>query len=422
LAWLSENPRALVGVVLAVAAFVTFGVATAAADPDTDTLTPELAERVVGEVVPGVERLRGLKFEQPVPVTVIGDAEARRYVLGRLEAFDQIESIRVLQQVYVMLGLVEAGTDLIAVMLDALEEQVAGYYDPGEKAFYLLDDQPQSTVQVLTAHELTHALEDQHFDLDARLKSAVDDDDRLFAVSAIHEGSATLLMMVYMMEAAARAEPGAAGALGGADAMQMEMLETLPPVLTRQLLGPYVLGMHFLVEGDYLALGRGFPVERVDSVYRDPPDSSEQILHPEKYWRKDDRDRPVAVTLDGVAKSLGEGWERSGGGVFGELTLGLLVGAPTPTAQQVSGGAFGPAGWTNEAATGWGGDRWELWSNGEERALLCLTVWDSAEEAAEFASAMPRRGPLRFKRKGSRVAIVAGIEGRRASRLLGGMF
>jgi len=416
--WLPRCSRVRVGVVLAAVVLATIGVAVAADESGGGLLTSELAERVVGEVVPDVERLRGLEFKRPVPVTVIDDAEARRYILGRLEAFDQLETIRVLQAVYAMLGLVEEGTDLVAALLDAMDEQVAGFYDPGEQAFYLLDDQPAASVEILTAHELTHALEDQYFDLDARLESVIDDDDRLFAVSSIHEGSATLLMMIYTMEAAAQ---GSTVALGGAEAMQAELLDALPPILTRQLLGPYILGMHFLIEGDYLSLGRGFPAEKIDGVYRDAPGSSEQILHPEKYWRRENRDEPVAVVLEGAEEALGEGWERRGDGVFGELTLGVLVGAPTPSARAVSGGAFDPAGWTNEAASGWGGDRWELWQRDDEQALLFLTVWDTPGDAAEFAAALPRGGPLRVKRKGSGVAMVVGIEGRRASRLLGRM-
>ena len=394
-------------------------IAARAQEETSDLLTPELARQVVDEVLPEVERLRGLEFLRPVPVTVIDDERARDYILRRLEEFDQIERTAVLQEVYAQLGLIDDGVDLLEIMLEAMKEQVAGFYDPGDGSFYLLDDQPAATTAVLTAHELTHALEDQYFDLDARLEAVIDDDDRMFAIGAVHEGSATLLMMVYMMQAAAGG--AGSGALGNAGAAQIEQLEALPPVLLRQLLGPYVLGMHFLTEGNFLLLGKGFPAERIDEVFGDLPTSSEQILHPEKYWREGSRDEPVEVSLEGAAESLGDGWERRGDGVLGELTLGLLVGAPTPSAAYVAGGAFDPAGWTNEAATGWCGDRWELWRRGDESVVLWLSRWDTTKDAVEFAAALPDRESQRSKRKGAAVAIVTGDTGRRSSRLLSRM-
>jgi hypothetical protein len=391
------------------------------AQEPAERLTPALARQVVGEVVPQVERLRGLEFKRPVPVTVIDDPQARRHILRRLEKFDQLERMTVIQQVYESLGLVEEGTDLVEVMLEAMEQQVAGFYDPGDGSFYLLDDQPANTAAMLSAHELTHALEDQYFDLDARLEQVLDDDDRLFAVGAVHEGSATLLMMVYMMEQALEAGSAAAGAQGTAVAA-LDQLQDLPPVLQRQLLAPYLLGLHFLIEGDYLQLGRGFPTARVDQVFADMPTSSEQILHPEKYWREGERDEPRETTLDGVAPSLEEaGWERKGDGVLGELTLGVLVGAPTPSPDSVAGGVFDPGSWTNEAAAGWCGDRWELWRRGQETVVLWLTRWDRAEDAKEFATALARHDALRIKRKGAAVAVVSGDAGRGSSRLLGRM-
>jgi hypothetical protein len=108
--------------------------------------------------------------------------------------------------------------------------------------------------------------------------------------------------------------------------------------------------------------------------------------------------------------------------VLGELTLGPLVGAPTPAPSSVSAGAFDPRGWTNEAASGWCGDRWELWRDDDEHPLLLLlTRWDTVQDAREFAAALPDRPSLRFKRKGAAVALIAGDVGRRASRLMGRM-
>jgi hypothetical protein len=199
----------------------------------------------------------------------------------------------------------------------------------------------------------------------------------------------------------------------------MRSLEEMPPVLVRQLLGPYVLGLHFLLQGDFLQLGRGFPTERADLVFGDPPRSSEQVLHPEKYWDEEKRDPPVRVEISEATETLGEAWERRGEGVLGELTLGLLVGAPTPAPAAVASGAFDPEGWTNEAASGWCGDRWELWrDDARNELLLLLTRWDTVEDAREFVAALREDRSLVVKRRGAAVALLAGEAGRRGRRLM----
>jgi hypothetical protein len=103
-------------------------------------------------------------------------------------------------------------------------------------------------------------------------------------------------------------------------------------------------------------------------------------------------------------------------GTLGELTLGILVGAPTPSldSQELQQAAS----WTNEAASGWGGDLWELWTRGGRAVVLVGTVWDSPADAEEFARALePDRG-LVWKVEDVAVAIVAGDAGKKTDRLL----
>lgn len=85
--------------------------------------------------------------------------------------------IRADQTAYRLLGLVPPDLDVVKTLLDVLEEQAGGFYDPGTKSFYLLDDMPKEATALLAAHEMTHALEDQRYDLDGRIAKLVDDDD-----------------------------------------------------------------------------------------------------------------------------------------------------------------------------------------------------------------------------------------------------
>jgi hypothetical protein len=325
-----------------------------------------------------------------------------------------------MERAYEVLGLLPPGYDVLEALLGALEEQAGGFYDPSRKSFYLLDDIPSGLAEVITAHELTHALEDQHFDLDRRLHDSVADDDKVFAVSAVHEGSATLLMAAYAADQMAKGEfdPAAMLEFAQSEAAQAEVLMGLPPVLRRQFLAPYVLGASFVAGGDLLgALAGAFPVDHANRVYEDGPLSSEQILHPDKYWKAELRDEPASVSLGDAGSVLGRKWTRRSTGVLGEITLGVLIGAPTPEDPQ-SLAIYDGKSWTNVAATGWDGDRWELWTRRDDAIVLLATVWDRPEDADEFVQALPERGDLAWEHAGTRVAVVAGDAGKKTPRLL----
>ena len=384
-----------------------------------ETLSQEEARRLVDEIVPHVEELRGLKFKRPVSVEVVGAAEIREYVLARMKKFDQEQHLLAVQRAYALLGLLPQGTDLLALLLQTMEDQAGGYYDPSTKAYYLMENVAPAAAPIFTAHELTHALEDQHFDLDERLKQAIDNDDRLLAQSGVHEGTATVLMGVYLTGAIMRGELDMAGlqSMAQSEAERLSKLQEMPEVLLRQLLGPYVLGALFLTGGDMMAMARGFPLDRVERVMGDVPQSSEQLLHPDKYWDEEQRDDPTEVELPEAGKTLGGGWKLAGDGVLGELSLGPLVGAGTPF-DPAMGGVSDPATWTNEAASGWDGDRWQLWKDGDAAVVLLLTEWDTADDASEFAKALPEREPLAWRVDGKRVAVIAGDAGKKTPKLL----
>jgi hypothetical protein len=380
---------------------------------DARAITQEEATRAVAAVLPSLEEIRGLKFVRPVPVTVIDDARARRHALERFRRMTPEAKIRADETTYRLLGLIPPDTDVLKTLLDVLEEQAGGFYDPQTKSFYLLDDMPKSMTRLLAAHEMTHALEDQSYDIDGRLEKLAADDDASFALSAVAEGSATLASAFYV----ASAGPDAAGDDDAAGVMQlgMERLNSMPSAMRRALIGPYVLGMSFLLRGGRQP-SAGFPKEDVNAAWKKPPTSSEQILHPEKYWVGTKRDDPIRVTISAPTKVLGKGWALAGSGILGELMIAGLVGASGPDA-----GSLDPStdAWTNAAAAGWGGDRFELWSRGDAHVVLLATVWDTERDAQEFERALPRDRPQTWiKRRGAKVGIVAGAAGAAAPALL----
>jgi hypothetical protein len=316
--------------------------------PDAQDVAPQLRE-----IAARVEEIRGLAFEREVPVTVVDRAALREYAGRRLDRFSTPGDLRAEERAYALLGLLPPGTSLLDEYTRLVEESAAGYYDPEAKQFFLLQGMPAGLGPILAAHELTHALEDQHFDLDARIHAAKKDADLSFAVMAVHEGSASLLMAAYVQEGLRKGWllRRDLEAVASSDVVRDERIARAPDLLRRPLLGAYVLGARFLARGRTEALGAGgFPAAEVDRCYRDGPRSSEQILHPAKFWDPLERDDPREVPPFEGGLLAKDGWTREGEGVLGELMIGMLVGAPTPATWDPT--SIQGKGWTVAAADG----------------------------------------------------------------------
>ena len=381
------------------------------------SLSTDEATRMVTDLMPKVEELRGLKFKHPVPVRVVQDAVAREHFKARMKKYWPEAQVRAEQTAYTQLGLLPPGVDIESTLFSVLEEQVGGYYDPEADTFYVLGDMPRSFASVLMVHELTHALDDQHYGIDRMIDAAKDDSDKSDAVGAVVEGSGTLVMSRYMFLeiTAGRMPADILVDLARTDAGRAEKLMASPQVLQRSLVASYVLGQTFILRGDLAKLALATPTADLDRLFHDPPASTEQILHPEKYWDDSAKDLPRVVTLADLSSTLGEGWKLSGGGVLGELTIAVMTGAGTVDFKSID--AADPSHWTNEAASGWGGDRWQLYANGDRRVTLLATVWDSPSDANQFEAALVTHeaGVSRRRwRQGDAVVLVAGDAGDRA--------
>jgi hypothetical protein len=151
-------------------------------------LSAAQAEALVREVSVTVERLRRLQFKKPVAVEVVDGATARKDFEAELDDAER-EEARHTRDAWVHIGLVSATTDLVAAHLDTAEKDVVGYYQSGSKTFRLLSHVSDFELRSVMVHELTHALEDQHYDLQAVQKRAKDEDEAV-AIRAVIEGSA----------------------------------------------------------------------------------------------------------------------------------------------------------------------------------------------------------------------------------------
>ncbi len=334
-----------------------------------------------------VEVLRNLRFTAvPKPVRVTA-SQARRDGLASLDRGYPEAARRADEALYSRLGLLPEGTDLREVSGSIFGEQVAGYYDPRTKKLRIVEGAATAgrvLDEIVIAHELVHALEDQRIEFD--LEAAEASDDGGYAYRALLEGTATEVMYGYLgrhfdSEVALGGLLGASFSAGGTG--------ELPPFVLAGLLFPYQEGQTFVSEL-YRRGGNGWTLVDLAGKVR-PPVSTEQILHPQK-WIAAEVPDPVRVP------SPGRGWRRLTGGTFGEWQTGQLL--------AVSGRAH------PDAAKGWGGDSYALYRRGDQDVLVMRWRWDSRRDAQEFLpvlraaiAEMPSRGAVKVRPDGVETTV-----------------
>ncbi len=399
----------------------------------------------IPEIEAGLAKLRGLDFKSKVPGQLQSAADFRTYLRASID--DELPAARAeaLATAYTQLGLLEGKVDLRQTLEDAMASQAGAYYDPKTKKFFMVMV-PSSDLMfdTITAHELTHALQDQHYDLQAyydpkgaQLRTLGNDaaNARRFVV----EGEATLTMMAYVVGAMAKRDamdPALLPALKmqlsamakmGIDELKdmsmqqqtssfleiddsvrksMEAMDDIPLVLMLPLLESYTRGALPVL----VAYQRGGWAE-VAKLYTQPPESTEQVLHPETKLYPT-RDLPKVISLPKPPA----GYQMVFAETIGELewrVYFLLWDKPS----------------AESASAGWDGDRYAvLRGKGGELLTLLATTWDSEADAEEFeaayrrslkkrfggdGTARPEGAPVLVQRRGNEVFLVDGADAER---------
>ncbi|MFN8091267.1 MAG: DUF4870 domain-containing protein [Vicinamibacteria bacterium] len=351
------------------------------ADQAADLVNALLGTLLGGENVDGatlqkeVEEAGGVRFKRDVEVAFLSRADLSSYVRELFDDEYPPSAARDDERLLEAFDLLPRGTDLRALRAKVLEDNVAGFYDerPDKRRLYAVSEDRRFTAmnQIVLAHELRHALQDQYAALHDELPESVGDfDDRRMAFLSLLEGDATLVMERFVRQRLGGLAAGAAEASGGSDGGMASLagagladVPGAPPIVRDQLVQPYMAGIAFA----RALWQRGGPDALRDAWGR-PPASMEQVLHPDRFFAGE------APRLVSPGLSAPAGFRVVSQGILGELFLRTLLG---------DGG--------EAAAEGWGGDGWTLWEADGRTALSWRSEWDSPRDADEFWAALRAR-------------------------------
>lgn len=350
---------------------------------------------MVDSMLPKLEVLSGLKKLRPIALGEKSRTDLRAYVQKRLAEEMPPQEMAGIRATYVALGLMPDSIDLKKLLLDLYQEQVAGYYDPLARTFYVISGTKLGMLRPVLAHELVHALQDQHSNLDS-LISRKRGNDRQSAAQAAIEGHATLVMFAYLASEAAGKliDPSALPDIGAqmrpaleAQNSQFPVFKGAPRIIRETMVWPYVSGAAFTRALWQARRDQGYPAP-IGSLL---PQSTEQVMHPADRFLGT-RDAPTEIRFTNTAKVIYEN-------TLGELETGILLSVHLGLAVE-------------RAAAGWDGDRFQLVLVNGRRLLIWQSVWDDASSADRFANAYKQ---VALKRRGRAIRIernvISGREG-----------
>ena len=319
-----------------------------------------------------VSELRGLEPLTPVAPVVLTRDELRDRVTADLaEDLTPAEAMADTLELSAF-DFIARDYDLYSAMVQLQSEGILGFYDPDTAEFVVVSDGAllDPAAQWTHAHEFVHALQDQHYDLDALTDDSLDSEAQA-AVRALAEGEAELVQYLYLTQGDYFTQSEVDAILSDPGQTDDGFLQGLPPVLVNNMAFPYTSGVEFVVD---LYREGGFAA--IDAAWRNPPRSSEHILHPDRYRAGD---APQLVALAPLTATLGVGWAQVEEDVLGEFFLREYLDQQLPSTLAAG------------VAEGWGGDRYAVYANEAtgELVMALRLVWDTDADAAEFAAAYP---------------------------------
>ncbi len=337
---------------------------------------PDDLEKKSRELRKEVTRIRGLGFKKEVNVGVYSKEDLLKFITAEFQKELGPEKAKRYEKSYAHFHLITADMNLYESLLVLFSESIAGFYHPKTKELKLVkpdEDSPEGgnmmgiDMEAITfVHELTHAAQDQNFDLVTVPMEEITNDDMIAGVKCLVEGEASVVGWKYGFDATfdrvikiindqykSGNLPGKAG--------------KLPRYLRETLTFSYGYGCDFVLA---VLKGNDGDWDAITAMYEDLPSSSEQVLHPEKYWK--DRDNPTLIDLP----LLGKEWDLLTNNVHGEFVVRILL-RELKSSRRLS----------RKASEGWDGDRYHIYEKEDRVSSAWYSTWDSEKDAIEFFQA-----------------------------------
>ncbi len=345
------------------------------------TLSPAISQQM-DQIQAQVESYRGLHATTPVTRGLLTSAQLRQRVLGDfLKDYTAADAKNDATELAAF-GLLPANFDFLTFQENFMSEQIAGFYDDTTKEMYVITDEGFGGVERFNyAHEFTHVLQDQTFNLqgklgysDAKCKHA---SERCAAIQALIEGDAVLSQEQWLIQFSTALDRQQISQFS--QSLNTPIYNSASEFYKEDAMFPYTQGLEFVQtlfdQGGWQA---------VDKAYLNPPVSTEQILHPNLY----PSDTPVTVTLPDLAATLGQDWKSIDTNSLGEWYTYLLLAAAYNPADRLS------TNLAKTAAAGWGGDAYTVLTDNQTGGLVLAAEWkwDTTQDAAEFAQAFSQYG------------------------------
>jgi hypothetical protein len=380
----------------------------AAVEPPQDSPQDDESTRLIAQMLDKVARVRGLPIKRPVPGKVLDRDALGQVIRDKIGEETPREHLVAQGEMLAALELVPPTYDFLQGALALLGGRVAGFYDPKQSVMVLAGDLGEAEATETLAHELAHALADQSFPFAPHVKYKPGEGDRASAVHSFIEGDATSTMLDITLGSAFEMTEEAVRLAFVASTLMSEVGAKTPRAVNSSLVAPYVDGFACIQQlrrrGDWRA---------VDEVWRNLPETTEQLLHIDKLLA---REPAEAITTPSLGPLEKDGYKIVIEDVMGEQGLRILL-------EDIARRSV-----AREGAAGWGGDKAfvaeRVVAGNRQVAVAYRLRMDTVIDAAEVGEQFDKKygpkcrerkdlGPVAWEMKGRDILLVAGPYERR---------